>query len=44
MTLFIPFFKLNDYIIDIRKKFGKKYDKGIREAIKYAKTLPEFKK
>ncbi len=31
-------------IIDIRKKFGKKYDKGIREAIKYAKTLPEFKK
>ncbi|WP_304608632.1 RHS repeat-associated core domain-containing protein [Hyalangium versicolor] len=29
---------------DIRKNFGNKYNKGMLEAIKYAKTLPEFKK
>ena len=27
-------------IIDIRKQFGTKYNKGMLEAIRYAKTLP----
>lgn len=31
-------------IIDIRKNFGTKYNEGLLEAIKYAKTLPEFQK
>ena len=31
-------------IIDIRKQFGTKYNKGMLEAIRYAKTLPQFAK
>ena len=31
-------------IINIRENFGRKYNKGMLEAIKYAKTLPEFAK
>ena len=31
-------------IIDIKKNFGRKYNKGMLEAIRYAKTLPEFTK
>lgn len=31
-------------IIDIRQNFGRKYNKGMLEAIRYAKTLPEFAK
>ena len=31
-------------IMDLRKLFGHKYDNGIREALQYAKTLPEFQK
>lgn len=31
-------------IINIRENFGTKYDKGLLEAIKYAKTLPQFQK
>lgn len=31
-------------IIDIRQNFGRKYNAGILEAIRYAKTLPEFAK
>lgn len=29
-------------VMDIRKNFGSKYNKGLQEMIKYAKTLPEF--
>ena len=29
---------------DVRKNCGQKYDEGFRQAIEYAKTLPEFKK
>ena len=31
-------------IINIRENFGTKYNKGLLEAIKYAKTLPQFQK
>lgn len=31
-------------IIDIRQNFGCKYNAGMLEAIRYAKTLPEFAK
>lgn len=31
-------------IIDIRQNFGRKYNKGMLEAIRYAETLPEFAK
>ena len=31
-------------IIDIRENFGTKYNEGLLEAIKYAKSLPQFKK
>jgi hypothetical protein len=29
---------------DLRKHFGRKYNKGSLEAIEYAKTLPEYAK
>lgn len=29
-------------IKDIRKKFGSKYNQGIRQMLEYAKTLPEY--
>jgi len=29
-------------IRDIRSRFGKKYDQGIKEMLRYALTLPEF--
>ncbi len=31
-------------IKDVRNHFGSKYNKGLRQAIKYAKTLPQYKK
>ena len=31
-------------IINIWENFGKKYNKGLLESIKYAKTLPQFHK
>ncbi len=31
-------------IADIRKKFGKKYNSGMLEMIKYSKTLPQYQK
>jgi hypothetical protein len=31
-------------IIDVRENFGTKYNKGLIEAIEYAKTLPQFQK
>ncbi|MBR1863219.1 MAG: hypothetical protein IJ806_03935 [Ruminococcus sp.] len=36
--------RLAQDIMDIKKNFGKKYNKGIRELLDYAKTLPEFQK
>ena len=31
-------------IINIRENFGTKYNEGLLDAIKYAKTLPQFQK
>ena len=31
-------------IIDIRKNFGTKYNKGMQDMISYAKTLPQYSK
>ena len=31
-------------VMDIRKNFGTKYDEGIKEMLRYAKTLPEYMK
>lgn len=31
-------------IIDIREKFGTKYNKGMLEMINYAKKLPQYSK
>ncbi|WP_394903735.1 hypothetical protein [Clostridium butyricum] len=31
-------------IIDIRANFGRKYNKGMLEMIKYANTLPQYSK
>ena len=31
-------------IISIRENFGTKYNEGLLDAIKYAKTLPQFQK
>ena len=31
-------------ILDIKSQFGTKYNKGLRDMIDYAKTLPQFQK
>ncbi|QVK16925.1 hypothetical protein KHQ81_08420 [Mycoplasmatota bacterium] len=31
-------------VMDVRRNFGPKYNKGLLEAIKYAKTLPQYSK